>query len=32
LAVSLDCLKGPHPGIELLLREFALEHSQTAVP
>src|SRR6202165_4093791 len=32
LSVSLDRLKGPHPCIELLLREFALEHSQTAVP
>ncbi len=30
--VSLDRLQGPHPGVELLLREFALEHSQTAVP
>ena len=31
-AVALDRLQGPHPGIELLLREFALEHAQTAVP
>ncbi len=32
LAVALDRLQGPHPRIELLHREFALEHTQTAVP
>src|SRR5208283_1572556 len=32
LPVALDRLQRPHPGIELLFRELALEHSQTAVP
>jgi hypothetical protein len=30
--ISFDRLQGPHPGIELLHREFALEHAQTAIP
>ena len=32
LPVALDRLQGPHPGIELLHRELALEHAQTAIP
>ena len=32
LSVALDRLQGSHPGIELLHREFALEHAQTAIP
>ena len=32
LAVALDRLQRPHPGVELLLRELALEHTQTAIP
>jgi hypothetical protein len=32
LPIPLDRLERPNPGIELLLREFALEHSQTAIP
>jgi hypothetical protein len=32
LPVALDRLQRPNPGIELLLREFALEHAQTAIP
>jgi hypothetical protein len=32
LSIVLNGLQGTHPGIELLHREFALEHAQTAIP
>ena len=32
LAVALDGLQRPDPRVELLRRELALEHAQTAVP
>jgi len=31
-AVPLDGLQGPHPGIELLHRELALQDAQTTIP
>ena len=31
-AVTFNHLQGAHPSIELLLREFALKHTQTAIP
>ncbi len=32
LTLPFHGLQRPHPGVELLFRELALEHSQTAVP
>ncbi len=32
LPFNFNGLQRPHPGVELLHREFALEHTQTAVP
>jgi hypothetical protein len=32
LAIALDSLQRPQPGIELLYGQLALEHAQTAVP